>query len=118
VHLISAAGANSAKVGYQASDSPLKLEKNQVYLIDMACEYPDGGVSDIARTFWIGDQQAPKEVKEAYTRIIMGIIGYERIVWPADAGISGFDMEVLARQALWKAGLHYSHGSAHGVAQM
>jgi len=97
MHLISAAGANSAKVGYQTSAPHLKLEQNQVYLIDMACEYPDGGVSDIARTFWIGDKQAPKEVKDAYTRIIMGIIGYERIVWPAGSGFTGFDMEVLAR---------------------
>lgn len=61
---------------------------------------------------------APKEVREVYTRVIMGIIGYERIVWPAGAGISGYDMEVLARSALWKAGLHYNHGSAHGAAQM
>jgi Xaa-Pro aminopeptidase len=118
MHLISAAGANSSKIGYQHADTPAKLETNQVYLIDMACEYADGGVSDIARTFWIGDKQAPKDVKEAYTRVIIGIIGYERIVWPAGSGISGYDMEVLARQALWKAGLHFKHGSAHGAAQM
>jgi len=41
----------------------------------------------------------------------MGVINFERAVWPEDASITGQDMEVLARQALWKAGLNYGHGT-------
>lgn len=45
----------------------------------------------------------------------MGTLDLERIVWPANVGISGADMDILARKALWSAGLDYKHGTGHGV---
>lgn len=45
----------------------------------------------------------------------MGTIELERIVWPSDLTISGSDMDILARKALWAAGLDYKHGTGHGV---
>jgi Xaa-Pro aminopeptidase len=45
----------------------------------------------------------------------MGTIDLERIVWPSDSTISGADMDILARKALWAVGLDYKHGTGHGV---
>lgn len=45
----------------------------------------------------------------------MGNIELQRIVWPADCGIAGADMDILARKALWSVGLDYKHGTGHGV---
>jgi len=45
----------------------------------------------------------------------MGTIELERIVWPADHGISGGDIDIIVRKALWSVGLDYKHGTGHGV---
>ena len=45
----------------------------------------------------------------------MGVIDLERVVWPSDTTISGADMDILARKALWEVGLDYKHGTGHGV---
>jgi len=45
----------------------------------------------------------------------MGVLGLERIVWPADSTIAGADMDILARQHLWSVGLDFKHGTGHGV---
>ena len=50
-----------------------------------------------------------------YTRVLLGTLGLERIVWPKGRGISGGDMDILARQNLWAAGLDYCHGTGHGI---
>ena len=50
-----------------------------------------------------------------YTRVLLGTLGLERIVWPKGRGISGSDMDILARQNLWAAGLDYCHGAGHGI---
>jgi Xaa-Pro aminopeptidase len=47
--------------------------------------------------------------------VLMGTIDLERIVWPSDSTISGADMDILARKALWAVGLDYKHGTGHGV---
>ena len=47
--------------------------------------------------------------------MLMGTIDLERIVWPSDSTISGADMDILARKALWAVGLDYKHGTGHGV---
>jgi Xaa-Pro aminopeptidase len=39
-------------------------------------------------------------------------------VWPADADINCSDMEVLARKALWKAGIDFAHSSQSGSASL
>ena len=45
----------------------------------------------------------------------MGVIDIERTVWLSGHGISGQDIEILARKALWAFGLDFVHGTGHGV---
>lgn len=50
-----------------------------------------------------------------YTRVLLGTLDLERIVWPSNSSLSGADFDVLARKALWSVGKDYRHGTGHGV---
>jgi Xaa-Pro aminopeptidase len=89
-----------------------KLEPSSVYLVDSGGQYPDG-TTDITRTVWIGPGEPPHEVKDRFTRVLKGMIALARAVFPK--GTKGSQLDVLARQFLWSAGLDYQHGTGHGV---
>ena len=110
---ISGAGPNGAVVHYRVSEeSNRRLEPSSVYLVDSGGQYPDG-TTDITRTVWIGPGEAPAEVRDRFTRVLKGHIALARAVFPA--GTVGSQLDTLARQFLWAAGLDYAHGTGHGV---
>ena len=110
---ISGAGPNGAVVHYRVSEETNRtLEPSSVYLVDSGGQYPDG-TTDITRTVWIGPGEAPAEVKDRFTRVLKGHIALARAVFPK--GTAGSQLDVLARQYLWAAGLDYAHGTGHGV---
>jgi Xaa-Pro aminopeptidase len=45
--------------------------------------------------------------------VLKGMIAISRARWPE--GITGRDLDPLARIGLWQAGLDYDHGTGHGV---
>ena len=110
---ISGAGPNGAIVHYRASEETNRtLEPGGMYLVDSGGQYPDG-TTDVTRTVWIGPSEAPAEEKDRFTRVLKGHIALARQVFPA--GIVGSQLDTLARQFLWDAGLDYAHGTGHGV---
>jgi Xaa-Pro aminopeptidase len=110
---ISGAGPNGAVVHYRVSEETnRKLEPSSVYLVDSGGQYPDG-TTDITRTVWVGPGEPPAEVKDRFTRVLQGHIALARAVFPK--GTRGSQLDVLARQFLWAAGLDYQHGTGHGV---
>ena len=110
---ISGAGPNGAVVHYRVSEeSNRRLEPSSIYLVDSGGQYPDG-TTDITRTVWIGPGEAPAEVRDRFTRVLKGHIALARAVFPA--GTVGSQLDTLARQFLWAAGLDYAHGTGHGV---
>jgi Xaa-Pro aminopeptidase len=110
---ISGSGPNGAIVHYRVSeDTNRPLEPGSVYLVDSGGQYPDG-TTDITRTVWIGPGDAPDEVRDRFTRVLKGHIALARAVFPQ--GTRGSQLDVLARQFLWSAGLDYQHGTGHGV---
>ena len=110
---ISGAGPNGAVVHYRVSEETNRtLEPNSVYLVDSGGQYPDG-TTDITRTVWVGPGEPPAEVKDRFTRVLKGHIALARAVFPK--GVAGSQLDVLARQFLWAAGLDYAHGTGHGV---
>ena len=112
---ISSIGPNGAVIHYKPSkETCLRLNNDQIYLLDSGGQYKLG-TTDITRTVHLGGKAPTAFQKEAYTRVLMGVIELERIVWPSDISISGADMDILARKALWSAGLDYKHGTGHGV---
>jgi Xaa-Pro aminopeptidase len=50
-----------------------------------------------------------------YTRVLLGTLDLERVIWPNNTTISGADLDVLARRSLWEVGRDYRHGTGHGV---
>ena len=112
---ISSIGANGAVIHYKPEEgTALKLNNNEIYLLDSGGQYLDG-TTDITRTTQFGGSEPTAFQKEAYTRVLLGTLDLERIVWPSDSTIAGGDMDILARKNLWEAGLDYKHGTGHGV---
>ncbi len=110
---ISGAGPNGAIMHYKASaETNRPIEPNSVYLCDSGGQYLDG-TTDVTRTIWVGPDAPPAEVKDRFTRVLKGHIALAMAVFPA--GTRGGQLDALARQYLWAAGLDYAHGTGHGV---
>jgi Xaa-Pro aminopeptidase len=108
---ISGAGPHAAIPHYRVSEtSCLPIKPDQIYLIDSGGQYVDG-TTDITRTIIAGTPTA--EMKDRFTRVLKGMINLSRVRFPP--GTTGGNLDVLARLALWEAGLDFDHGTGHGV---
>ena len=108
---ISGSGPNGAIVHYRVSEATDRmLGQGELFLVDSGAQYLDG-TTDITRTIAIGDP-AP-EMRRHYTLVLKGHIQLAEARFPK--GTSGSQLDILARQALWAAGLDYDHGTGHGV---
>lgn len=103
--------ANGAIVHYRAEEKTAATVKGDgLILIDSGAQYADG-TTDITRTVAIGKVTA--EMKDRFTRVLKGHIALAMARFPQ--GTTGAQLDSLARQALWQAGLDYAHGTGHGV---
>ncbi|EDN66182.1 metallopeptidase, family M24 [Beggiatoa sp. PS] len=108
---ISAVGANAAIVHYQSTpETNQKLQPNTLYLVDSGGQYLDG-TTDVTRTIAIGTPTT--EQKACFTRVLKGHIRLATCRFPKKT--TGSQLDILARHALWQAGLDYDHGTGHGV---
>ncbi|HEV2866319.1 MAG TPA: aminopeptidase P family protein, partial [Allosphingosinicella sp.] len=108
---ISGAGPNGAIVHYRVTEETNRpLEMDSLYLVDSGGQYPDG-TTDVTRTVAIGTPT--EEMRDRFTRVLKGHIAVARAVFPD--GTRGSQLDTLARQYLWAAGLDYAHGTGHGV---
>lgn len=105
---------NGAIVHYAASaDNCAKVSGEGVLLLDSGGQYLDG-TTDITRTIWIGKpENIPAQAKLDYTYVMKGHLALGCIQWPK--GTRGDQLDVLAKQAMWQAGITYGHGTGHGV---
>ena len=112
---ISAAGAHGAIVHYRVTTASNRaLMPGELYLVDSGGQYLDG-TTDITRTVFIGPPAlAPTNAqKRHFTLVLKGMMALSRVRFPQ--GVTGANLDVLARQFLWAAGLDYDHGTGHGV---
>ena len=108
---ISGSGPNGAIIHYRVSEaSDRTMQNGELFLVDSGGQYLDG-TTDITRTIALGEQ--PAERKDRFTRVLQGHIALAAAVFPPDT--SGYQLDILARQPLWNAGLDYAHGTGHGV---
>ncbi|PKP82989.1 MAG: X-Pro aminopeptidase [Alphaproteobacteria bacterium HGW-Alphaproteobacteria-18] len=108
---ISGAGPHGALPHYRVSTaSDRKLARGSLFLIDSGGQYLDG-TTDVTRTVPIGEPT--EEMRANYTRVLKGHIALAAVRFPP--GTTGTHLDVLARHALWQAGLDYQHGTGHGV---
>ncbi len=112
---ISSMGPNGAVIHYKPEKTTaLKMNNKEIYLLDSGVQYLDG-TTDITRTVHFGGSEPTAEQKDRYTRVLLGVLDLERIVWPKGGPYSGADFDVLARRHLWNDGVDYKHGTGHGV---
>ena len=108
---ISGSGPNGAIVHYRVTrETDRTLAAGELMLVDSGAQYLSG-TTDITRTLSTGPATA--EQKDRYTRVLKGMIGIATARFPR--GTSGAQLDTLARQHLWQAGVTYSHGTGHGV---
>ena len=107
---IAAAGPHAAIAHYRVSEaSNLGIDRG-LFLIDSGGQYEDG-TTDITRTISVGRPSA--ELRDRFTRVLKGHIAIARAIFPR--GTTGGQLDTLAREALWRAGLDFDHGTGHGV---
>ncbi|MFZ2100263.1 MAG: aminopeptidase P family protein, partial [Oricola sp.] len=108
---ICGAGPNGAIVHYRVTGKTnRKVDAGELLLVDSGAQYHDG-TTDITRVIPIGEPT--DEYRRHFTLVLKGMIGISLARFPA--GTRGVDIDVLARNALWQAGLDYAHGTGHGV---
>ena len=103
--------AHGAIVHYEATpETDIPLEPHGFLLLDSGAQYEDG-TTDITRTIALGP--VTDEMKRIYTLVLKGHIQLELAKFPD--GVSGTQIDALAREALWRDGLNFLHGTGHGV---
>ena len=103
--------AHGAIVHYEATtETDVPLLPEGFLLLDSGAQYLDG-TTDITRTIALGP--LTDEQRRIYTLVLKGHIQIELCKFPS--GTRGTQIDVLARQALWREGLNYLHGTGHGV---
>lgn len=107
---ISAAGPNAALPHYRVSEASNRRITPGLFLMDSGGQYRDG-TTDITRTIEV--KRSTRAMREAFTRVLRGMIALARARFPK--GTSGAQLDALARAPLWEAGLDFDHGTGHGV---
>ena len=103
---------NGAIVHYAATkDNCAEVKPEGMLLLDSGGQYLDG-TTDITRTVWLGGR-IPQQAKDDYTYVLKGHIALQRARFPR--GTRGNQLDALAKQYMWEAGITFGHGTGHGV---
>jgi len=104
--------AHGAMCHYSADEKSQYSVDDQggLFLIDSGGQYP-GGTTDITRTITLGNR-TEQEIRD-YTLVLKGHIALSLAQFPS--GTRGYQLDLLARMAMWKEGIDYGHGTGHGV---
>ncbi|WP_315743767.1 MULTISPECIES: aminopeptidase P family protein [unclassified Bradyrhizobium] len=108
---IAGTGPNGAIVHYRVTrKTNRRIMPGDLLLIDSGAQYQDG-TTDVTRTIAIGIPT--DEMRDRFTRVLRGHLAIARAIFPD--GATGAQLDSLARQFLWQAGLDFEHGTGHGV---
>ena len=103
---------NGAIVHYAATpEKCAEVKPEGMLLLDSGGQYLDG-TTDITRTVWLGGR-IPEQAKLDYTYVLKGHIALARARFPR--GTRGNQLDALAKQFMWEAGITFGHGTGHGV---
>lgn len=104
-------GPNGAKMHYAVTEeSNLAISDNSFFLVDSGGQYLDG-TTDVTRTMFFGE---PNQAQNRdYTLVVKGHIQLSLARFMR--GTCGVQLDILARQPLWRQGINYGCGTGHGV---
>lgn len=104
-------GSNGAIVHYSSSEETnLPLTTGTFFLTDTGANFNEGS-TDITRTTAMG--VVSEELKRDYTRVLQGNLRLSKMKFKE--GISGANLDLFARCALWDNYQDFNHGTGHGV---
>lgn len=102
---------HAAMMHYQTTtDSDVDLKPEGMLLIDSGGQYY-GGTTDVTRTFILGP--ITEEERTNFTLVCKSMLLLADAKFLA--GCRGSNLDILAREPLWEAGLDYRCGTGHGV---
>ena len=102
---------NGALPHYSATkESDRKFEKRSMVVVDSGGQYM-GGTTDVTRTIVLGE--VSDEEKRMFSLVAAAMLRLADAVFVE--GVTGCNLDILARQDLWKAHLDYKHGTGHGI---
>ncbi len=107
---IAAYGANGAIVHYSPVEDSANLKPSGFLLLDSGGQY-EGATTDITRTIALGTLS--EKMKRMYTLVLCGMLDLGDVIFAE--GYAGNNLDVLARQYLWRDFLDYRHGTGHGI---
>ena len=108
---ISASGPNGAMPHYKVNNNTnRKIKINDIYLCDSGGQY-HYGTTDVTRTICFCKQS--RRVKNIFTKVLKGHIGVA--TYKLKKNTTGKQLDIVARSALKKSDLDYTHGTGHGV---
>jgi len=108
---IVASNEHAALPHYSATkESDAEIGENIILLVDSGGQYM-GGTTDITRTISTGIPT--QQQKRDFTLVLKGHIALAKARFPI--GTRGYQIDMLARKALWDNGYDYGHGTGHGV---
>jgi Xaa-Pro aminopeptidase len=108
---ITAFNENSALPHYIPEEGKgSEIGERGILLVDSGGQYL-GGTTDITRTIPVGFP-SPGQKKD-FTLILKGHINLALAKFPE--GTRGYQLDFIARRAMWGSGMNYSHGTGHGV---
>ena len=108
---ISAYGANAAMVHYSAeTGNNAEIKPEGMLLVDSGGHYLEG-TTDITRTFALG--KITDEMRSHFTVTLRSMLNLSAAKFMH--GCTGENLDILAREPMWKMGLDYRHGTGHGV---
>jgi len=111
---ICAYGDNGAIIHYHAEpDACADLHEGHLLMIDSGGQYYEG-TTDITRTFALGDVTADE--KRAFTLVLKGFLNLMDARFTK--GCTGVNLDTMAREALWREGFDFRHGTGHGVGHL
>ena len=91
-------------------ESNSKVEGNGILLVDSGGHYMDGS-TDITRTFVIG--KLNDKLKTQFTAVLKSMIALDQAIFLK--GTTGANLDILARESLWKLKIDYGCKTGHGI---
>ena len=93
-------------------DKSKKLKAEGLLLIDSGGNYLSG-TTDITRTISLYKKKVPDIIKKHYTLVLESMINLSCLKFPY--GLTGFELDIIARKKLYDEYLDFNHGTGHGI---
>lgn len=102
---------NGAMCHYSATkDAYKEINGDGLVVLDTGGMYRYG-MTDVTRTLLFG-KATPEEIRD-YTLVLKGHLALAAAKFPK--GTCGYQLDILAKQFMWRYGMTFYHGTGHGV---